>query len=1351
MKIPLPKSYFRFLIVALLFVGQFAIGQTTVFSENMGTSTASTTTIPSTTFQNNGTLTYSGTADTRTSIASSGYAGASGVRNVFITNTNGTNFQIAGINSAGYSSLSLSFGIYKSVVGSTGADLKVEVSTDGSTYTALAFPALPTGAGTATWHYTTATGIIPSTSNLRIRFIQSGTATQYRIDDVKLTGTTGPAALTAIPTSLTGMTYAAGSGPSNVKNFVLTGANLSGTQNVTVLPGDNWEVSTNQTTWFTFDSPLYLNNYSGASTTIFVRLISGLTTATTYNDIIAIEGYGVTPGPEVSVSGSVTAQVAPVVTSATVTGTVGTPINYQILATGNPTGYTFVSGALPTGLSFDTVSGIISGTPTAVGNFPIVVKATNNAGTSTEATITLTIAQATQTITFTAPASAVYGSSNFALTATASSGLGISYTSSDTSVATVSGNEVAIIGVGTTQITATQVGNANYAAAASITQPFTVTAKSISVTGVTANNKVEDGNTTASLSGTATLVGVIGADLADVNLSGVPTATFATSAVGTGIAVTVNGYILTGAKANNYLLIQPTGLTANIYVLGTPEATAATEIGSTSFVANWNAVTDASNYRLDVFTGTTSVPSTTTTETFTTIGGDPASSYLTRTWTGDGGIQWTANKARTDRTIVVGNPAITLSDESGANLESSAIPNGVTSISFDTKQAFAGSGGILTIKILSGPTFSTVTNVGTYAYTTTASTYNSPAITAITGDYKIVIENNTNVRAIIDNLKFTSAGSTATSYVPGYENLSVGDVTSHLVSGLNPSTQYYYRVRAILGTYTSPNSNVISISTVATDTDVTWNGTQWSNEVGPTAATNAFIDGAYSTETSGLFTAKSLTIRVGGSLNVASGATITVIEGLNNTLTAAAVVFENNANLIQGGTSNDNSGEITVKRNSSALKRQDYTMWSSPTTGEQTLLDFSLATLPNRFYTYNTTTNQYNAVLNTTNSTSPATTSFDVAKGYLIRMPNGHPTSPTIWEGIFKGLPNNGNISYSLENDGIGKRFNAVGNPYPSPIDAFAFVDNAANFSSITGTLYFWRKTNNAESPSYSSWTRAGFVSNGEAQNVNPNGVIQTGQGFIVEGTGNGTAVQFSNAMRVNNHANQFFKTNNTVEYNRIWLNATNADGLFSQTLVGYITDSSDDLDRADGKYMNDGPIALTSIINDTPYAIQARSLPFQATDLVPLQFKATDAGTYTISIDHVDGLFETDQAIYLRDALTGAEQDLKEGAYTFASEAGTFADRFNLAYTNLLSVSNSVLDANSIVVFKNDAQSFTINSGNATMQTVKVFDIRGRLLATQNNINAIQTTIAAGQANEVLLIQVTSVDGITVTKKVVR
>ncbi len=96
-----------------------------------------------------------------------------------------------------------------------------------------------------------------------------------------------------------------------------------------------------------------------------------------------------------------------------------------------------------------------------------------------------------------------------------------------------------------------------------------ITALGLTITGVTANNKIFDSNTNATLSGTATLVGVLTADIANVTLGGTPTAQFASSAIGNGIAVTVSGYTISGSASGNYSLTQPAGLTANITVAPT--------------------------------------------------------------------------------------------------------------------------------------------------------------------------------------------------------------------------------------------------------------------------------------------------------------------------------------------------------------------------------------------------------------------------------------------------------------------------------------------------------------------------------------------------------------------------------------------------------------------------------------------------------------------------------------------------------------------------------------------------------------------------------------------------------------
>lgn len=159
-----------------------------IFNETMGTVLVDKTIVlhESENGFDNDNLTFSGSGEIRASSPSSGYSGASAGGNIYLTKTIGTSAIISNINSTSLSNLQLSFGIYKSTTAGNGSDLFVQVSNDGITYTTLSYPALPTGSGTAVWHYRTATGIIPSTSNLRIRFLQNGTATFYRIDDVVL-------------------------------------------------------------------------------------------------------------------------------------------------------------------------------------------------------------------------------------------------------------------------------------------------------------------------------------------------------------------------------------------------------------------------------------------------------------------------------------------------------------------------------------------------------------------------------------------------------------------------------------------------------------------------------------------------------------------------------------------------------------------------------------------------------------------------------------------------------------------------------------------------------------------------------------------------------------------------------------------------------------------------------------------------------------------------------------------------------------------------------------------------------------------------------------------------------------
>jgi phosphodiesterase/alkaline phosphatase D-like protein len=70
-----------------------------------------------------------------------------------------------------------------------------------------------------------------------------------------------------------------------------------------------------------------------------------------------------------------------------------------------------------------------------------------------------------------------------------------------------------------------------------------------------------------------------------------------------------------------------------------------------------------------------------------------------------------------------------------------------------------------------------------------------------------------NVSGAIDYRLDVATDSSFVNYVPGYQNLSVGNVTTYNVTGLSANTTYYYRVRADNGCATSANSNVKSVKT----------------------------------------------------------------------------------------------------------------------------------------------------------------------------------------------------------------------------------------------------------------------------------------------------------------------------------------------------------------------------------------------------------------------------------------------------------------------------------------------------------------------------------------------------------
>lgn len=123
-------------------------------------------------------------------------------------------------------------------------------------------------------------------------------------------------------------------------------------------------------------------------------------------------------------------------------GSQGTPYSQQLTASGGTAPYSFTeTGALPAGITL-TAGGLLAGTPTVAGSFPITVTATDaNTCTGTQA-YTLVIGSPTQvTITLTPPSRVVVVGSTATETATInitqSTDTIVTLVSSDTTIATV--------------------------------------------------------------------------------------------------------------------------------------------------------------------------------------------------------------------------------------------------------------------------------------------------------------------------------------------------------------------------------------------------------------------------------------------------------------------------------------------------------------------------------------------------------------------------------------------------------------------------------------------------------------------------------------------------------------------------------------------------------------------------------------------------------------------------------------------------------------------------------------------------------------------------------------------------
>ncbi|WP_431243368.1 T9SS sorting signal type C domain-containing protein [Flavobacterium sp. P21] len=497
----------------------------------------------------------------------------------------------------------------------------------------------------------------------------------------------------------------------------------------------------------------------------------------------------------------------------------------------------------------------------------------------------------------------------------------------------------------------------------------------------------------------------------------------------------------------------------------------------------------------------------------------------------------------------------------------------------------------------------------------------------------------------------------------------------------------------------------------------------------------------------------SVTVSNGATVTVADGKTLTVANGVH-VATGSTLTFGNTSNLMQTSTSNTiNTGSINYNRVTPAIRKADYVYWSTPVKN-QTLLALSPLTRAGLYYTH-----EGSGWINVSSGSTMVS-----GKGYIIRGPETYPVTGGLpYPATFIGTPNNGLVTTGVN----GGTFCLIGNPYPSALKADKFLTD--NQTILEGTIYFWTHntyagtgtTTKYTANDYASYNLSGGVDTKPANSMPsaapPSGNIAAGQGFFAKVTTTGPVI-FDNSMRLGGNANgDFYKPGKEakttgLERNRVWLNMTNEEGAFKRLLVGYIEGATNsyeglfDGETFDGnKYLD-----FYSINENRRLTIQGRALPFEDTDTVPLGYKTTIVGDFTIGIDHADGNLST-QKIYLEDKKTGTVHDLGQSNYTFTTEAGTFADRFVLRYTNkTLGTGDFENIENGILVSVKDKVVKVISS-KENLKDITIFDVAGKQLYNKNKVGATELSISNLQSsNQVLLIDITLENGYKTTRKII-
>lgn len=409
----------------------------------------------------------------------------------------------------------------------------------------------------------------------------------------------------------------------------------------------------------------------------------------------------------------------------------------------------------------------------------------------------------------------------------------------------------------------------------------------------------------------------------------------------------------------------------------------------------------------------------------------------------------------------------------------------------------------------------------------------------------------------------------------------------------------------------------------------------------------------------------------------------------------------------------------------------------------------------------------------------------------------------------FTGEMNNGIVSVPVfkNNSLSGRNANLIGNPYPSAIDLDKFF--AENNTVIEPIAYIWTRVTTPDDPNSTyegpnglNYTAANYsvYTQDMSLNIENNAVfaggsiLASGQSFFVRaykdfsGFANApiaaevapvnpatihpqeeiiTAgnIQFRNYMRTTEPNITFSRmessrdnqTNtNQIIGDKLWVNLTDANDFTAQIGIyfkpsgntGYLP-TEDAVTIAGRKYNFYTQSTTEDLLIDVQDA-------FETSKVIPLGITNITGQNqqFTISIPKKGGVFNS-ETVYLEDTQLGIVHNLSQSSYSFTSLETIVENRFNLLFSNNVSVSKHKKEESLVKVWISNDKVLKVVSEKNNISSIQVFDIYSMntdaLKHNSININQKEFSLPLNEDTKLYSIRITLEDGTIINKKVAK